>query len=169
MINGGFWAWLTYCASRCIMCPPFGILGTWKGQAWGKTRVLFCRNLVEAQEAKKEWHKAKQWRWKINHGSKGVVVNGSGNGISCITWTQGKKGARSILEKRSSPRCSPSLGKSFMHLLVCVLEFLAHKFQKQPRNFFWVPWCCRILLCNSRIFYFIHVYNALMPKASYHA
>jgi hypothetical protein len=65
-----------------------------------------------------------------------VVVNGSGNGISCITWTQGKKGARSILEKRSSPRCSPSLGKSFMHLLVCVLEFLAHKFQKQPRIFF---------------------------------
>jgi hypothetical protein len=45
----------------------------------------------------------KQWRWKINHASKGVVVNGSGNGISWITWTQGKKGARSISEKDQAP------------------------------------------------------------------
>jgi hypothetical protein len=33
--------------------PPFGILGKCKGQAWGKQRALFCRKLVEAQEAKK--------------------------------------------------------------------------------------------------------------------
>jgi hypothetical protein len=45
-------------------------------------------------------------------------VNGSGNGISWITLTQGKKGAR----------CSPSPGKYFMHLLIRVLEFIAHKF-----------------------------------------
>jgi hypothetical protein len=28
---------------------------------------------------KRELHKAKQWRWNINHASKGVVVNDSGN------------------------------------------------------------------------------------------
>jgi hypothetical protein len=35
----------------------------------------------------------------LNYASKGVVVNGAGNGISRIMWTQGKKGARSISEK----------------------------------------------------------------------
>jgi hypothetical protein len=59
----------------------------------GEARALFCRKLVEAREEREQ--DVKQWRWKINHASKGVVVNGSGNGISRITWTQGKKGARS--------------------------------------------------------------------------
>jgi hypothetical protein len=44
----------------------------------------------------------KQWRWKINHTRKGVVVNGSDNGISWITRTQGKNGERSNLEKDQS-------------------------------------------------------------------
>jgi hypothetical protein len=68
-----------------------------------------------------------------------------GGVISWITRTQGKKGARSILEKdqskwsRRAPRtavlastyglwCSPSSGKYFMHLLIRVLEFVVHKF-----------------------------------------
>jgi hypothetical protein len=71
----------------------------------GEERALFCRKLVGAQEAREkgERHKSKQWRWKINHASKGVVVNGSGNGISRILWTQGKKGARSISEIDQAP------------------------------------------------------------------
>jgi hypothetical protein len=76
----------------------------------GEARALFCRKLVEAQEARdqKMEHEVKQWRMKMNHASEGVVVNGSGNGISWITWTQGEKGARSISEKDqalSAPLC----------------------------------------------------------------
>jgi hypothetical protein len=41
---------------------------------------------------------------EINRTSKGVVVNGSGNRILWITWTQGNKGARSIAEKDQSER-----------------------------------------------------------------
>jgi hypothetical protein len=67
----------------------------------GEARALFCRKVVEAQEEREQ--DVKQWRWKINHASKGVVVNGSGNGISRITWTQGKKGARSISEIDQAP------------------------------------------------------------------
>jgi hypothetical protein len=48
-------------------------------------------------------HEVKQWSWKINHASEGVVVNGSGTGISWVMWTQGKKGARSISEKDQAP------------------------------------------------------------------
>jgi hypothetical protein len=64
----------------------------------GEARALFCRKLVEAQEARD------QQDVKQNNGggrliSKAVVVNGSGNRMSWITWTQGKKGARRILEK----------------------------------------------------------------------
>jgi hypothetical protein len=86
---------------------------------------LFCMKLVEAQEARKkwEWHKAKQWRWKINPASKGVVVNGSGNGISWITRTQGKKGAWSISkkdqsERRRRPPRPIGLGRSAWHPLM---------------------------------------------------
>jgi hypothetical protein len=50
----------------------------------GEARDLFCRKFVEAQKARDQ-DTEKQWRWKINHISKGVVVNGSGNGISRIT------------------------------------------------------------------------------------
>jgi hypothetical protein len=82
-------------------------------------------------------------------------VNDSGNGISWITRTQGKKGARSILEKDQSegsnrsprpiglgrpawhPLMAPGaplhLVSVFMHMLIRVLEFGAHKFQKQTR------------------------------------
>jgi hypothetical protein len=47
-----------------------------------------------------------------------------------------KEGSKKHLGDRSSPRCSPSLGKYFMHFLICVLEFLAYKFQKQPGKIF---------------------------------
>jgi hypothetical protein len=67
---------------------------------------LFCRKLVEAQEARKKRGVTQSTTmvWKINPASKGVVVNGSGNGISWITRTQGKKGARSISEKDQNER-----------------------------------------------------------------
>jgi hypothetical protein len=54
---------------------------------------------TRGKKKKGERDKAKQWRWKINLASKGVVVNCSGNGISWIMRTQDKKGARSISEK----------------------------------------------------------------------
>jgi hypothetical protein len=40
-------------------------LGTCKGQAWGEARALFCRKLVEAQEARdqQDEQEVKQWRW----------------------------------------------------------------------------------------------------------
>jgi hypothetical protein len=60
----------------------------------GEARASFCRKLVEAQEEREQ--DVKQWRWKINHASRGVVVNGLGNEIS---WTRGKKGARSISDQ----------------------------------------------------------------------
>jgi hypothetical protein len=83
--------------------PSFGILGTCnaKDKHGEKQGLCFCRKLVEAQEAREQ--DVKQWRWKINHASKGVVVNGSVNKILRITWTQGKKGARSISEIDQAP------------------------------------------------------------------
>jgi hypothetical protein len=70
----------------------------------GKQGLCFVENWWEhKRKGNKMRHEVKQWRWKINHASEGVVVNGSGNGISWITWTQGKKGARSILEIDQAP------------------------------------------------------------------
>jgi hypothetical protein len=85
--------------------PPFGILGTCKEQAWGKQELCFVENWWKhkRQGINKMEQEVKQWRWKINHASKGVVVNGSGNGISWIMWTQGKKGEISISEKDQAP------------------------------------------------------------------
>jgi hypothetical protein len=53
-----------------------------------------------------------------------------------------------------------------MRLLIYVLEILAHKFQKQPRKklFHGVVGSFHVIAKS-----FIHVDNALMPKASYHA
>jgi hypothetical protein len=70
----------------------------------GEVRALFCRNWWKPKrKGNKMEQEVKKWRWKINHASKGVVVNGLGNGISRIMWTQGKKGARSISEKDQAP------------------------------------------------------------------
>jgi hypothetical protein len=69
----------------------------------GGSKGFVLQKIGGSTKGKGTRHKAKQWRWKINHTSKGVVVNGSGNGISRITWTQGKKGARSISEIDQAP------------------------------------------------------------------
>jgi hypothetical protein len=78
--------------------------GTCKGQAWGsKGFVLQKISGITRGKKEKGVTQSKTIEWKINHASKGVVVNGSGNGISWITWTQGKKGAISISEIDQSP------------------------------------------------------------------
>jgi hypothetical protein len=74
-----------------------------KRTSMGESKGLVLLEIGGSTRGKGTRCEVKQWRRKINHTSKGVVVNGSGNGISWITWTQGKKGARSISEKDQGP------------------------------------------------------------------
>jgi hypothetical protein len=69
----------------------------------GEARALFLYKIGGSTRGKGTRCEVKQWMWKINHASKGEVVNGSCNGISWITWTQGKKVARSISEIDQAP------------------------------------------------------------------
>jgi hypothetical protein len=69
----------------------------------GERKGLVLKEIGRRTRGKGTRCEVKQRRWNINHASKGVVVNGSGNRISWTAWAQEKKGARSISEKDQAP------------------------------------------------------------------
>jgi hypothetical protein len=86
----------------------FKHLGSNAKDKHGGSKGFVLQKIGGSTKGKGTRHKAKQWRWKINHSIKGVMVNGSGNGISRDTR---KAGSKKHLGDSSSPRCSPSPGK----------------------------------------------------------
>jgi hypothetical protein len=48
---------------------------TWKVQAWGAAKALFCRNIMEAYEAREYGVKAKTSSGRSNNASEGVDEN----------------------------------------------------------------------------------------------
>jgi hypothetical protein len=84
-----------------------------KGQAWGASKALFCRNTMEACEARKYGIDSKQ-----NHQVEGAIMQAKE-----LTRTFGRCNLVELADtkQQSKHECT---GKSLIELFVCVLKFV---------------------------------------------